>query len=606
MKSLLEALRRIYDVLSPSGKRRLAWLLLCNLVMAALEAANIASIGPLMALIVNPGVLEKNGRLHAFYQALGCTSPHQFTIAVGWLFLALLVLRNLFATFSNWFTLKFVYDQTLEQSRLLLMRYLSRPYAWFLQRNTAILGKSILSDVEMIMLGVFLPTTICFSRGVAATIVAFGLACIHPGVAISAGLSLSLLYALAYRSSRSRAVAMGAQFTSINSARHKLAMETLQGFKDIKVLGREQGVVEAYGAQSARAFRILTQHGIIVELPRFLLETMAFGSMIGVLLFFLIANKQALQNLIPIMAVYAVAGYRLMPALQQAFSALSTIRLNWPLLDDLHDELMGNCPDLTPTRTRLELQKELSLEKVTYTYHGATTPALTSLTMKIPKNTSVGLVGSTGAGKTTLADVFLGLLQPQVGHLQVDSVAVTTNQQIRAWRSNVGYVAQQIYLSDRSVLDNIAFGIASDRIDQGRVETAARIANIHDFIVTELPLGYATIVGDRGVRLSGGQRQRIGIARALYHNPDVIVMDEATSALDSLTEEAVMQAINNVARCKTLILVAHRLATIRNCSIIYEMERGEIKAQGTYDELLSRSDSFRKMASANRMAEASC
>ncbi len=222
-------------------------------------------------------------------------------------------------------------------------------------------------------------------------------------------------------------------------------------------------------------------------------------------------------------------------------------------------------------------------------------PRCRGLSLTIPARTTVGIVGGTGAGKTTAVDLLLGLLEPQAGEIRVDGVAVTAGN-LRAWQNAIGYVPQQIFLIDDSVSANIAFGQPKRKIDQAAVERAARIAELHDFVTTEMPQGYDTLVGERGVRLSGGQRQRIGIARALYHDPDVLILDEATSALDNLTEKAVMDAVHNLGHAKTIVLIAHRLSTVRDCDTIFMLERGALIAEGSYDELLEHSREFRAMA----------
>jgi ABC-type multidrug transport system fused ATPase/permease subunit len=241
------------------------------------------------------------------------------------------------------------------------------------------------------------------------------------------------------------------------------------------------------------------------------------------------------------------------------------------------------------------VEKSIELESIRFNYPNTETPAIHDLSLRIEAGTTVGLVGPTGCGKTTSVDILLGLLTPQRGRLLVDGDEIT-EENLRRWQVNLGYVPQQIYLSDSTLARNIAFGIPEHKIDLDAVERAARVANLHDFVVSELPEGYRTIVGERGVRLSGGQRQRVGIARAVYHNPAVLVLDEATSALDTVTETAVMDAIHNLAHEKTIIVIAHRITTVRECDNIYMLDKGRIVAEGTYDRLLKTSEHFRALA----------
>ena len=286
-----------------------------------------------------------------------------------------------------------------------------------------------------------------------------------------------------------------------------------------------------------------------------------------------------------------------MPALQQIYYASVQLRFASPALDAMRQELAGFKREIVEYQpsNRLPLASEITLSKVNYQYPNVKHLTLTDIDITIPVNTIVGFVGVTGSGKTTTVDVLLGLLEPQSGCLSVDGKRIT-NSQVRQWQNNIGYVPQHIYLADDSVSANIAFGVQPQEVDQEAVERAAKIADIHQFVTSELPQGYATTVGERGVRLSGGQRQRIGIARALYQNPQVLILDEATSALDNLTEQAVMKAIKHLGKDITIILIAHRLSTVQECDLIYLMKGGRVKACGTYDELVSNSHEFASMA----------
>jgi len=278
------------------------------------------------------------------------------------------------------------------------------------------------------------------------------------------------------------------------------------------------------------------------------------------------------------------------------------MQFNHAVLRQVHQDITGaDMPSVVIVKEKKELPEplpfcnEIRLQQVTYYYPNTTTPVIADLDLVIKRNTSIALVGPTGAGKTTLADIILGLLVPQQGELLIDGVPANDENRIR-WQLNLGYVPQHIYLKDDTVARNIAFGLAEKEIDRETLVRVAQIANIYDFIMEELPRGFDTVVGERGIRLSGGQRQRIGIARALYHNPEVIVFDEATSALDGATEDAVLKAMENAARLKTLIVIAHRLTTVKNCDAIYLIDKGKIVASGTYDYLLEHNRQFRAMA----------
>lgn len=291
-----------------------------------------------------------------------------------------------------------------------------------------------------------------------------------------------------------------------------------------------------------------------------------------------------------------------MPALQIIYGGVSTIRFNLAALDALHQDIGEKAPDFKLQRSEqvrpLRLEQVLELNNITYTYNGAEKPALRDINLRISANTTVGFAGKTGSGKTTVIDIILGLLDPQEGHLLVDFEKLQGDL-IPRWQRNIGYVPQFIYLADDTVAGNIAFGVPVNEIDRKAVERAAIIANLHEFVRLELPQGYDTYIGERGIRLSGGQRQRIGIARALYHEPQVLVLDEATSALDNITEEAVMQAIRSLSGKKTILMIAHRLTTLQGCDIIHFLKNGRIDAFGSFEDLSQSNDEFRKMAKEN-------
>jgi ABC-type multidrug transport system fused ATPase/permease subunit len=299
----------------------------------------------------------------------------------------------------------------------------------------------------------------------------------------------------------------------------------------------------------------------------------------------------------PTIALFAFAGYRIMPALQGIYSSATQLRFTLPQLNALYDDLM-NLEASSPQSCEVEKTKlidQITLTDVEYTYPAAETPALKGLSLNIKAGSVVGFVGPSGSGKTTCIDLLLGLLAPRSGEFKVDGKVINSTN-IRSWRRDIGYVPQQIYLSDDTIAANIALGSDDGEINMAAVQDAASIANLHDFVTSNLPLGYQTKIGERGVRLSGGQRQRIGIARALYHKPQILVLDEATSALDNLTEQLVMESVHKLGKNITVILVAHRLSTIIECDKIFLLVDGRIEAEGDYDDLIQNNGTFQAMA----------
>ncbi|GHT66641.1 hypothetical protein FACS1894110_10680 [Spirochaetia bacterium] len=391
--------------------------------------------------------------------------------------------------------------------------------------------------------------------------------------------------------------------------RYKAAAEAFGGIKDVKILGKEPFFAQAYSLGARRFATNQAANQILSGVPGQAMQSLAVGFAV-VLIIVLLGMNGSLVEILPLLAIYAFAIMRLMPNVLDFFHDAANIRYNSYLVDALYTD-MTTLP-LPPVRSDAEAIHEapmvlpftshIDLQGIVFSYPASREPVLKAVDLHIERNTTIGFVGATGCGKTTLVDVIMGLLEPDAGSIVVDDVPViaapadSDTVNIVSWQRNFGYVPQQIYLSDDTVAANIAFGLPEDMRDMAMVEQAARVANLHEFITTELPDGYNTLVGERGVRLSGGQRQRIGIARSLYHDPDILVMDEATSALDSVTEDAVMDAIHNLKHSKTIILIAHRLSTVHECDMIYLMERGRIIARGAYDELIQNSHQFRAMA----------
>jgi ABC-type multidrug transport system fused ATPase/permease subunit len=424
---------------------------------------------------------------------------------------------------------------------------------------------------------------------------------VDPLLALVVFLVLGSAYGIVYAIVRRRLAVTGRKSIEAATQRYRLASDALHGIKEIKLLGIERQFCERYSGPSQQAARYEALGQAIANLPRYVLETVAFGGILLIVLY-LLASKGGVGEALPLIALYALAGYRLMPALQQIFSALTQIRFNRFALDKLYDDMrssaVGGEQPANPQDTRaVPLGDRIELRGAGFSYPGADRSVISNLNLAIRANTTVGLAGQTGAGKTTIVDIILGLLPLTHGELIVDGVGIGYAN-VRQWRRNLGYVPQAIYLSDDTVASNIAFGLPPDQIDLVAVERAARAADIHDFVAGSLPSGYYTLVGERGVRLSGGQRQRIAIARALYRDPPVLVLDEATSALDGITEGVVMEAIQRFSGRKTIIVIAHRVTTLRTCDVIYLFDRGRVTAAGSYQDLLASNVHFRAMANA--------
>lgn len=594
----MDTFKKLFDLLSVHERKNALLLMGMILVMALLDVVGVASIMPFIAVLANPQLVETNSILNGAYTRLGFTDPQAFLFAMGMVVFVLLVASLAFKSLITYAQTRFALMREYSIGKRLVEGYLLQPYTWFLNRHSADLGRTILSEVQTVVMRGMLPLMTIMAHSTVAVALLLMLVVVDPMLALSVGVVLGLAYGLVYKVMSAWLKRLGKERTTSNHQRFTALSEAFGAAKEVKVGGLEQAYIQRFAKPAETYAKGQATAQVIGQLPRYFIEAIAFGGMLLVMLF-LMGRTGSFAAALPVIALYAFAGYRLIPALQQIYSASTQLRFAGSALNALHADLIGlnidrlACGPVTP----MEFKQAITLNNVVYSYPNTAQLALKGVSLTIPVHSTVGFVGSTGSGKTTTIDLILGLLEPQQGTLCVDGETINAINR-RQWQRAVGYVPQQIYLADDTVAANIAFGMSSLDIDQQAVERAAKIANLHSFVVNDLPQGYSTTVGERGVRLSGGQRQRIGIARALYHNPQVLIMDEATSALDNLTEQVVMEAVNNLGQEITIILIAHRLSTVRSCDQIYLLNRGAVQAVGTYEQLAAADQDFKKMTGA--------
>ena len=598
---MLVTYQRIWDLLSRRERRQAVLLGIGILIMGFVQMAGVASVIPFMTLAANPEAVETNVYLAKVYTVLGFSDPQRYLFFLGVAVFITLLVSSAGRALTAYALTRFTEMRSYSLSRKLMAGYLRQPYDWFLNRHSADLGKTILSEAEHVIRGALSPSMHLLSEGVVVVTLVALLVAVDPLLATAVAAGVGGAYAVIYGFLRGHLKRIGIERVDANHQRFEAVQETFGSIKDVKVSGLEGLLLRRFDGPAHRFARTRAAEVVAHQMPRFAIEALAFGGLLAMVLY-LMARPGGLQQALPVLSAYAFAAYRLMPALQNFYTMLVALRSAGPALETLHRDLTalapqdGTCLPLERARP-LGLGKSLKLEQVEYTYPTSGRPAIHDLSLEIPARSTIGLVGKTGSGKTTAVDIILGLLRPQHGRICVDGVPIIGDN-LRAWQATIGYVPQHIYLADASVAANIAFGMPADRVDHQAVECAARIANLHDFVTQELPQGYDTTVGERGVRLSGGQRQRIGIARALYHDPDLLILDEATSALDNLTERIVMEAVRNLGNRKTIIIIAHRLSTVRDCDIVALLEHGKIVAHGSFDDLAYRDEGFRAMVAA--------
>jgi len=591
--------KKILYFLTSKEKKHAALLLIMVLIMALIDMIGVASIMPFIAVLTNPGIIETNSILNTIFKAsyiIGIENHTDFIFTLGIVVFGLLVFSLSFKALTTYIQLHFIQIIEYKIGKRLMESYLHQPYSWFLNRNSADLGKSIISEVGFVTGQALLPALILISQSIVSVFLIVLLILVNLKLTLIIALIIVAAYWLIFKGSSKFLNKIGEERVKANEMRFKAISEAFGASKEVK-FGRLEKIFIRKFSKNAKLFaKHQAISSIIGQLPRYFIEAIAFGGMI-LLMLYIIVQSGSFINAIPTISLFAFAGYRLMPSVQQIYAASTTIKFSIPAIDKLYDDFNSlNKFTTNQNKDNIKFNKNICLNNVSYNYPNSSKSALRNFNLTIPAKKTIGIVGTTGSGKTTAVDIILGLLEPQKGTLIVDDLLIT-NTNCRSWQSLIGYVPQHIYLTDDTVASNIAFGVDLKEINQGQVDKVSKIANLHDFVISDLPSQYQTIVGERGIRLSGGQRQRIGIARALYHNPKILIFDEATSALDNYTEKTLMEDINKINKDQlTIILIAHRINTLKDCDLIYQLEKGEIVRQGTFNELFDINNQMRPIS----------
>lgn len=567
-------------------------ILLCILpfLTSLSEVIGIISVLPLVGILADPTLAEKNifvNKIYNYISVLGVETISGFTIILLVIFCSLYFLSLAMRLFSIFTLEKFYAFQEYRLGTLVMEHYLQHPYSWFLNQNSSVLGSKILSEVEKLLRLAIIPLFQLINNLVIVIFLILFLLFIDFKITTFMFLVFTSSYLAIYYFTKTFISRVGHIRVELNKTRFKSISETFNAIKEIKLSGQEFFFLKSFTDPSKTYYHQNLSVNLVGQLPRFLLEGIAIAVFLLTIIY--LSEQKNFIEVLPILSVYFLAGYRLMPALQNVYYSISQLRFAGSTINALHNDvqnfqkIQGN-----EKNEKLTFRKSLMLNKIYYSYpNDGARVILKNINLTIKANSKVGFIGITGSGKTTLIDLILGLLQPQSGSIEVDGLIIN-HKNIKQWQNLIGYVPQNIYLSDDSVAANIAFGVEKKNIDLNQVVNVAKLANIHSFVINNLTNQYNTNVGERGVCLSGGERQRIGIARALYHNPNLLVLDEATSALDSVTEQIVMETINNISKSITTLIVAHRLSTVESCDNLFILEGGEIKAQGNYHQLIKK------------------
>ena len=563
------------------------------ILLGLFETAGVFSIAPFVTLVLNPAMAHENEYLSFLYLKGGFNETSDFLLAVGVVMLILIGISNLFATFMKWQITFFVRLLGFRLETKLIRSYLGKDYFYFLNSNLSDLSKNILTEVERVMVGVIHPLLEIITKLVSTILIIILLILVDYKMAFSIATILGGTYGLIFLMIKNRQKKLGDLSTGVLGERYKLVEHMFSGIKEIKFRHFESIYEERY-KKPARSYAVyLALNHIFASIPRYILEVIAFSTIVFLVILQIKAGNLG-GEVLPIIAMYAFAAVKLLPALQLIYSSMTKLRFSLPILDIIIKDLDSSERSFSAPKGSMKFKDTITLNSVNYFYPNETNPALNDVNLKIGNRTTVAIVGLSGAGKSTLIDILLGLLKINSGSLRVDKTTIDTTN-ITFWQNSIGYVPQDIYLTDSSIASNIAFGIGEEDIDYKQVEKCIEMASLKEFIFN-IPEGYKTLVGDRGVRLSGGQKQRIGIARALYRNPQVLILDEATSSLDGITEQEVLLALKAIKDKITIVMVTHRISSVKDCDVIYFMDKGRIIQSGTYDHLMQTNKKFKSMA----------
>lgn len=577
-------LSKLNFIFSKKDKVKLLLLMIIVIGGSFQELMAVSIFSPFINVIMDPEKLHENAIIAYFYQLFDVRSIEYFLAIVAAGIIVIYVVKNIYVIAEKNAIYRFSYRIQRNISTDLLKAYMREPYTFHLNKNISVLQRSMQEDTDQFTKGIIhimemaAEVCVCLALGIYLFIES------HSITIIIAGL---LVFCLAFFSfiSKKYSSAWGREGQQYKSKIYQWMNQSLGGIKEIKVLNREEDFIEHYDSYFSKYVRVLRLNRLIGVVPKYIIEMVCMTGLLAAVIFKIFFGQRELIDFVPQLAVFAVAAFRLLPSVGRINEHLSAVLYAMPSLDLIYNDLKEvekTYTDKQEWDKTWRLQDKIEVRKVTYRYPDGDVNVIENASFMIKKGQTAAFVGTSGAGKSTIVDVLLGLLPPQYGKIYADGMNIYKN--LLTWQMEIGYIPQTIYLSDDSIRNNVAFGIKEDKIDEEAVVRALKQAQLYDFVEV-LPEGLDTFVGDRGVRLSGGQRQRIGIARALYHDPEILVLDEATSALDNETESAVMEAIEKLQGQKTILIIAHRLTTIQNADVIFEVNDGKVEVKSKQEVL---------------------
>ena len=582
---MVKIFKKMNKLLDAKQKRVMVVIVFLMLIGGVLESLSISVVIPVVSVLLDPKAIETNQLLAAIYNGLHLQNVTQFTVVMLVALIGAFVLKNLFLFLQNVVQLRFVYTNQFATSRRMMINFMKRPYEYYLNADTAVIQRNITSDVNN-MYGLILSVLQLISEGVVFACLVAVLLIVDAKMIMTIAALLIVVLLLIKVVLKPIMVKAGQDNQDYYSGLYKWIEQSVMGIKEIKIANKEQYFINEYAKCGFGYVNAVQKYNLFNSTPRLLIETVCIA---GLVLYMMIVMLQGatVTEMIPQLTTFGMAAMRLIPSANRINNYLTSISYFEPffmgvsdhLQEEIHDENMVYDVEAYNHKKiveKLDIKDKIELKDITYKYPNSEQLIFDHADMEIPVGSAVGIVGSSGSGKTTVVDILLGLLELETGKITADGVDV--KEHYEEWLKNIGYIPQTIFMIDSTIRKNVAFGIADEDIDDERVWAVLKEAQLDEF-VKSLPEGLDTGIGERGIRLSGGQRQRIGIARALFEDPEVLVLDEATSALDNDTEAAIMESINRLHGKKTLIIIAHRLQTIEKCDIVYRVEKGKVSRE---------------------------
>lgn len=596
---MIDSLKKIYSLFTKKMHLKFMMLLGMMFVASIFELIGIGMIPAFIVAIAQPERIFDFPYLGEMLLSMNIDSSRDLAFFGAFVLIAVYIIKNLYLTFFKYLKDKFVQRQKVFLQDRIFTAYMTAPYTFYINKNSAELLRNVNGEVGKIITGTIMPFLDVILHVIMFTFIIISLLILEPFITVVTIILMGGGGYLFLRITQKRTFDSGYISREARGDMNRMVLQGLGGFKDARVLNREKLFLKQYNKFAKTNMEASIYQAVVKSLPKPIIETLMVIGILTITLI-MVSEGRSFEEIIPVLTLFGVAAVKLMPIFHGVIGDFTTIRYSAPSVYAIYDDLRLLENEYQEFRNqilskakKLELSKGIELKGISFKYPDSDEFAVKDISLNIPKGSAVAFVGASGAGKTTLVDIILGLLKPELGGIYVDGTNINDN--IRGWMKNIGYIQQSNYLFDERIFRNIAFGIPDNEVDDEKLSNAINAAQLKD-VIAKLPHGLRTRVGERGVRLSGGQRQRVTIARALYNNPQVLIMDEATSALDNITEKFVIEAIERLRGDRTIIMIAHRLTTVQNCDLIYMMDEGRVVTSGTYDELIERSSEFRRMS----------